>query len=588
MEESSNSNENVFAQEGDSSNLILPVAPLVADDFLSAQSDLNRTPNKRLKLFDYILLSVCFFFSFFFIVFTDCGNFGLSWDEAYYFDPSVDAARWIFPPYLTKTDSLSQHGIEKAWAEIRELPSVVKIAVGSSVLLFGGYMDCLRAARLPSAAAFALSLVLIYLIIFQAHGRIPGVFSLLFYAFIPRIFGHAHIAAAETITVFITLLVLYCFLKGLDKPLFSILTGIAFGLALNTKINCAFLPFILLPWAHIFHRKKYVNNFFSMVFLAPVIMVITWPWLWHDTPKRLLEYFYFFVSHQYTALFYIGRKYNYGSTLAPWHYPAVMIFYTLPLFHLLFALTGIISAFRFIKKRPDTTLYLWAFVFTMLVASMPSSPKYDGVRLFLPAFAFLALLAGAAFAWIIEIFPKGRPVRGMFYVKDTVAFAGIFLICVSGLYSNIRTYPASLSYFNIFAGGIRGAEKKGMECTYWGEAVNNDVLQVLNELPRGARVKTLALHEKVFDLYQRWGSLRKDLKFNKGKAPYDYHLLLIRKGFFSRPELTLYFKWPRLKVFEKDGVPLLILFKTGPDFEKTWPYFNPGEEVKKSAGKNKK
>jgi hypothetical protein len=110
-----------------------------------------------------------------------------------------------------------------------------------------------------------------------------------------------------------------------------------------------------------------------------------------------------------------------------------------------------------------------------------------------------------------------------------------------------------------------------MQITYWGEAVNNDVIVHLNSnLPEKARLKVLALHEKVFDYLQDWGILRQDIILG-GLPPYDYHLLLVRPGFFARPERYLFEKERPAQVFSKDTVPLVALYKTGPEFETKWP-----------------
>lgn len=528
-----------------------------------------------LKRGDVIFLSLLFLAAFFSVMLTDSGGFGLSWDEAYYYQPSRDAAGWLIQTMFGPDRPLSADEIESAWGEIRELPSMPKLALGLSSLMFSDWLGPLRAMRIPSAVAYALSLVLIYLLALKVTGR-PGALAAVFsYALLPRIFGHAHIAAAESITVFMTLLTVYCFLKGLKNPWWSVFLGIVFGLALNTKINCIFLPAILIPWAHAYHRRKYVNNFFAMAFLSPVIMVITWPWLWHNSAARLLEYIYFFVTHQKTAIYYFGEKYNYGSETAPWHYPFVMTFLTTLPVVILFTVFGIISSLKDVKSDSIKTLFLWSFFAFLAISALPASPRYDGVRLFLPAFPFLALLSGIGLHAILLRLPKGPPFRGAVYMRDLAAAVGILLIITGGLFSIIRIHPHELSYYNVYTGGLPGAWKKGMETTYWGEAVNEEVIKVLNELPPDAEIKTLALHDKVFDLLQKWDRLRSDLEINEGDPPWDYHLLLVRKSFFSRPEWTLFANWPRMKVFEEQGVPLVILSRTGSDFEKTWPRFDP-------------
>ncbi len=571
MEESSDTNLN-SPQRSDDSSLDFAVPEFPAPPSESTPPPTEKS-KKRPRWFDLAFLIALVIASFSTVVLTGRSGYGLSWDEEYFYSPSRDAAHWLYRALFTKDRPLSRRDIDTAWSENKELPSVVKVCLGTSSLAFGGYIDELTALRIPSAAAYALTLAIMFLFMFRRYGRAAALLTVFTYALMPRIFGHAHIGAAETITALMTLLTVICFLKGLESARWSVILGIVFGLALNTKINCAFLPLILLPWAHIYHRKRYVNNFFAMVFLSPVVMVITWPWLWHDTVQRLLEYFHFYVSHQFTAVYYFGQRYNYGSTLAPWHYPFVMTVFTLPLAVLLFAMSGIIYALQNLRREPLPVLFLWGAFLTLVISTLPASPKYDGIRLFFPAFVFFAILCGAGFAGTLRRIPKGKPIRGAFYWRDAAAVLGIAFVLGNGALATIRSNTHSLSYFNCLIGGTRGAYNKGMETTYWGEAVNDNVLNVLNELPKGARIKTLALHNEVFNLLQRWGKLRNDLRFNSGPPPYDYHLLLLRKGFFARPEWCLFLTWQRLKVFEYKGVPLVILFKTGAEFERVWSEF---------------
>jgi hypothetical protein len=544
-----------------------------------------------LKNLDLLFLSTIFSLAFI-LVLVSGQNYGLSWDEAYYYAPSRSAARWLGDLFLLRNSPFTPGRIEESWGEIRELPSVVKLSLGVSHALFSRFLGSLSSLRLPSAVAFSLTLVMIYILMFKSFGRCSALLSVSAYALMPRIFGHAHIAASESITVFMYVLVLFCFLKGLNRPLWSLMLGLVFGLALNTKINCLFIPFILLPWAHLFHRSRYANNFFSMVFLSPLIMIVTWPWLWHDPFQRFLEYIAFFAAHQFTAVFYFGQKFNYGSTYAPWHYPFVLAFLTIPPVTLFFVFAGVGGALRFLRKKSLAILYLWGALFTLLLSASPSSPKYDGIRLFIPAFLFLSLLSGVGMAALHEILPSllqtlfklkfNSGKRGLGTCYSLFPLACIVLVLAGGIFSVGTSHPYCLSYFNIFIGGIRGAYEQGMETTYWGEAVNGRVLDVLNELPPYTRIKTLALHDEVFNVLQVWGKLRSDLQINEGDPPFDYHLLLVRKGFFARPEWCLYLSWPRFKVFDFKEVPLVMLFETGEKFEKVWPYQIPsGKEVMK-------
>ena len=576
MEDSSVNNIPLAENAGDSSSLLAPASD--ADCAL---------PRRRLSRLDGLFLIILFLVAFFLVFLTGRGRYGLSWDEAYFYNPSSTAATWLFRILFASEHPVSAAEIDAAWSDIKELPSVVKLCLGISSIIFRGYIDNLTAYRLPAAVSYALTLVLMYALMFKLLGRGAALMTTFSYALMPRIFGHAHIGASESILALMTLCVVYCFLRGLDNPWWSVLSGVVFGLALNTKVNAIFLPLILLPWAHVYYRRRYANNFFALVFLSPIVMVLTWPWLWHNTIPRLLEYFYFFAKHQFTAVFYFGQKYNYGSILAPWHYPFVMTYYTIPPLIFFFILVGVAATVRDIRRCPICVLFLWGAIMTLAISAMPSSPKYDGVRLFITAFIFMAPLAGIGCTAIYERLPKGGAIFRGINKRDLIIAACIIVVVAGGVTAVIRSHPDSLSYYNIFAGGIRGAYNKGMETTYWGEAVNDDVLRALNELPKGAHIKTLALHDEVFDLLQEWGCLRADLRINKGLPPYDYHILLVRKGFFARPEWCLFQKWRPLKVFEHHGVPLVIIFKTGPDFERAWQQMGgvPQEKTEHEKGK---
>ncbi len=515
-------------------------------------------------------------------------RYGLSWDEAYYYTPSRKSALWVHDVLFTVIRPLSANAIDEAWAEIRELPPVVKVVMGTFSLLLEKPLGPLASMRIHSALAYAMTAALIYLFLSRDAGRAGGLCGAAAWCLMPRVFGHAHIGAAETTTAFMSLAAVYTFVKGLESPRWSIVFGVVFALALNTKINCVFLPLVLIPWAHVYHRGRYANNVFSMIFLSPPLMVATWPWLWPDPAVRFLEYLYFFVTHQMTAVFYFGRKFNYGGTPAPWHYPVVMTLIATPPAILLLAAAGAAGAIRRIVRDDRSALALWGFTVMMSVAMLPNSPKYDGLRLFIPALMFLALLSGWGMQYVIAFVSK----RAASERDDTRArklgALCILLTMVSCIYGIARYHPHELSYFNIFMGGIRGAYEKGMETTYWGEAVNKDIYNALNELPKGARIKTLALHARVFEILQEWGRLRGDLRFNEGDPPWDYHLLSVRKGFFGKPEWMLYAGWEPLKVWSHQEVPLVILSRTGLSFEQVWPYYPEYSEQNADAIKKGK
>jgi 4-amino-4-deoxy-L-arabinose transferase-like glycosyltransferase len=451
--------------------------------------------------------------------------------------------------------------------------------------MFRDWIGPIAAMRLPIALLFGLSLALIYGLGLWAWDRPTGLIAALACLAMPRVFGHAHFASIETPLIFATLLTLYCFVRGLDSRRWTALTGLTMGLLLATKINGFFLIPPLLIWGQLYARRRYATNAFYMILLSPFVFVLLWPWLWHDTAQRILEYLQFHAEHQLTGLWYLGRKWNYNfptpAEPAPWHYPTVMIAVTLPLSILFLTILGALSTATRFRSQARGMLFAIVGLFFWAVASTPLAPKYDGVRLFLPVFPMIALMAGAGAQVIFgalrtvgqynpRVDLRGRALR--------MAVWGLGLIVLAeGGFAVARVHPYLLSYFNPLVGGLKGAatRKNSFEWIYWGEALNPSTIELLNDrLPPRARVALRAMHEKCFDHLQQWGQLREDLVFNE--PPFDYHLIQMRKGMHSRDDLLLLN--PRVNpplppqvnlVFEveKQGVPMLRLYRTGPVFE---------------------
>lgn len=464
---------------------------------------------------------------------------GYSWDEAYYYKPATMAIDWLGDFLKDPAHAASRQVVDWRWAGdldpatnrpegIIELPSVVKWAMGVSWKLTRGFWAApwneLRALRLPAALAFGLSVFLIYLLTLNSYRRRAAVIAAIAFIAMPRVFGHAHIAATETIFNAVVLIAIYSFFRGLNSPLWAILFGIAYGVALDTKVNAVLLAPVLLIWGHTFHRRTYVNNFFAMVFIAPLVWVLLWPWLWQDTFARIMRYFLFFSHHQQTAVWYLGERWGYGNPPAPWHYPVVMTLLTVPLPMLVLAICGLARTSAHCRWEYRGILFTAYAAVVLIQASLPATPKYDGTRLFFSLFPMLAILAGGGADSLVTIFPFDRVLYRGIGVRHVVAALFVAAIAGNGLFAIARSHPHELSYFNILAGGPKNLLHK-YEVSYWGESLNEDVVDELNKLPPGSRIWPLAMHEKVLVQLQAWKALRDDLQLVLA-PPFDYPLLL--------------------------------------------------------------
>jgi len=509
---------------------------------------------------------------------------GYAWDEAYYYEPAKDAAKWIKAVVVDHNfmGSLSDltTSIDAYWTERHEHPSVQKILSGISLLMFEDDLGAILAMRLPIAILFGLSLWLIYALGKRAFNGTADVIAALSYFVMPHIFGHAHFAALETPLVFSTLLITYCALRGRDSTFWALMVGPALGLLLATKINGFFMIPTLIVWFYVYGRPKAIHAFTSMALLGPFFFVLLWPWLWPDPAGRFLEYLTFHAKHSHQATYFLGQKYGFDTGLsAPLFYPALMGALVTPTSILLLAAFGLLGSLGWIFKRPAVGLFLLILLVNLGVACLPTTPKYDGVRLFLPVFPFLALLAGGG-AYVFVSFGRWVDLRKFpatmrsKYFKLFAWLIGLAVLADGGA-AIFFSHPFYLSYFNpavLLAGKW---DKKDFEITYWGEAVNEDVLADLNNdeiLPPGSKLKVLALHELCFTQMQQFKMLDSDIIIG-GEPPFDYHLVLHRRGFFARQEraLTDSGQFPPVKEWPAKGLPLVSLHKTGSEFEAFWP-----------------
>ncbi|MCX7018348.1 MAG: glycosyltransferase family 39 protein [bacterium] len=492
-------------------------------------------------------------------------GYGHSWDEALYYKGAIAAAKWLIGTINGDTWFTSSAGISGGWGDIPgtadplhpEVAPAPKMLTGlGAELLVKRGSSTMTAMRLPVAAVFALTVGLITIMAMREYGRLGGILAAISYLLMPRVFGHAHIAASETLLAFATLAVVWAFLAGIRHAWLALFTAIAFALAVDTKFSAILLPLPLILWGHIYFRRKYVSNVFAMLFLAPIIAVAAWPFLWTDGVRKLGQYIAFYLAHPNPAVYYMGLQWGqWGKLAAPWHYPFVITAFSLPEWVLLFALAGMLRSLGQMLSRPVQMLFLLMAVFWIGMCALPGAPKYDGERLFFPAFVFIALLAGGGAAGICHLYGQGYRAR----LATTIT---VLVITLWGATDLIMSHPNGLNFFNRLIGGPRGAYEAGYETSYWGEALNEDVISFLKEHTRpGMKIKPLVLNEQVFANLVEWGQLSPDVDWTtRDLPPYDMHILQVRQGFFGRAERALHFSRAPLMEFKAQGVPRIQIF----------------------------
>jgi 4-amino-4-deoxy-L-arabinose transferase-like glycosyltransferase len=486
------------------------------------------------------------------------GDFGITWDEPQRYFAGVMHGAWFRDPSLSRIDYYWTPGHDQG-------PMGTILGGFTRYLVFRklGLMNDLTACRVQSAFfVFALSFSL-FALLRPAFGRGVALLAAVATFCLPRVFYDANLYSLDYPVTAACVAAAWAFWKALERPRWMPAAAALIGLALLTKVNAFFLYLTLYAWFVARHRRSWGalfrrpatdderawrNGLLALTLLPPFVFLLGWPWLWPHPLSRLSDYFQWQFGHVAISTYYMGR------TQAPWHYPFVMTLLTVPLVTLLPMLAGMLRA-PFGPHRALKLFLLLNGLIPLAVQAFLTSCRYDGVRLFLPAFPFLCALSAVGISELAGMIRR----RGL-----RLAFVGTYacLFLVSVWFSLVRYHPHQASYYNELIGGARGATRAGFETTYWCDGFR-DVLDWMNRhrdsvfwIPIGAR---------VFDTYADVGMAPQNLHILVSPAAVpdgaDYLVLQMRQGLFH--EVLWRYCREEQPVFscEVAGAPLVNIYR---------------------------
>ena len=426
-----------------------------------------------------------------FVVCASLNDYGLTYDEGWYISGSVRAREWVGTLFTRPGAALSDEGLREHWAASREVaggeviheqqPGAAKLVDGVLGWPLGVVAGSMAPERAGTALFLAACVAALYLFLAGVWGRTAGAFAAGALVLMPRVFAHAHLCALDVpvmSTSFICVALMFAATVRRSIGL-ALLSGLVWGIALSCKINAVFAAPILAAWLLLFHRAFAPRAGLCLAGGGIFGFLLSWPWLWRDTLTRLSDYFGFHLKHYHVAVSYFGHV----SGDQPWHYPAVMTGITTPPLVLLLGLAGIAVAAACLRRREQgavpraldwrrsqAALILLGAALNIGFNSLPSAPKYNGVRLFLPFFPFLVALSAVALRAVALKVTQGMAVNaGSLLTPRRVRVALAVLVLVPSLRSTGLSHPYQLSYYNLLIGGTRGAVARGMDATYWGD-----------------------------------------------------------------------------------------------------------------------
>lgn len=423
-------------------------------------------------------------------------------DDMRFYVPAAESyARWLATAW--SPSSWSAAAIDRSFAPNHEHPPVAKYAMGLGWLVFHEWtslLDPLTACRLPIVMLWAWTCMLVFRWMKSSVSELAAWAATVCFVLMPRVLFDAH---AETLDFAVTAFVTasgWAFLQALDNPQRRTLAkAVAMhALALGTKLNA---PFAILGEAIYWLLRDRPKRrdldlqiapipvvLILVIVVAPIIAIAIWPWMWFDTANRLNAYLQFHLHH-YNILFYFAGT-LYDDHPAPWYAPLTMVLVTTPIVTLTLACVGIVKA----PASPLKRFALIQIAAQLVAVCLPGTPKYGGVKLFMPMFPYLAMLAGMGFDMAAR--ELARP---------ALRYALLVGLSVPALVGVVAYRGYWLSYYNELIGGVRGATRAGFERQYYdlGYPALRDAL--VSTAGLGATVAVLPNPKEYNDYLQGWG-----------------------------------------------------------------------------------
>ncbi len=331
--------------------------------------------------------------------------------------------------------------------------------------------------RFGAIFLWSCALGAVFLRIARSFTRASALFAILSILCLPRVFAHAQIAFGDSPLMSGMLLTWAFFPRGRARPARWLVWGFFLGLTASMKFTgaLAFFPFLL--WTLIRRERRALLPGQALGWLAALFLFwLLNPPIWHAPFSGLARYVELNTHREAynIGIFFLGKMYSLARPL-PWWNSLFWTAVTVPTGLLLSAaavLAG--AAFRrrrgadpagsFFggRRRGEIGLLFWNWILLIAIRAIPGLPVHDGVRLFVAAFPFLAILAGLGLArlWTSRgAFPK-------------IAAAAVLLGSAGSL---VLYFPQGLSYYNLLIGGLPGAARAGMEVTYYWDGLDEEI-----------------------------------------------------------------------------------------------------------------
>jgi len=410
-----------------------------------------------------------------------------------------------------------------------------------------------EAFRLTGILAGGLAVMLCFLLGELLFGWLVALLGSLLFIFVPEHFFHGFMACFDMPIVAAQLLTIYAFWRSLSDRRWALVAGLAWGLALLTKHNAFFVPFSLIVfwlWAgkdelHLrwvglrdgllrLQLPRFPLAFLLMPVVGLTMLFSLWPRLWYDPLQSLRDWFGFHIHHEHYMQYWFGEPlqvppfpFSYPIEKTLLTYPEVLLvllpigaLFLVPPTTIKASFLATIARFTRVRTnpsaparppRPPMSPTSKVAIFTLvnglvplLVIALPSTPIFGGIKHWMTGTPFLALVAAYG------LFRLTAAVR---LPTWAAALTAALLVAHPAKASIDNAWLGTNHYNALFAGGLQGGADKRLMRIFWGHEARY-VCDWLNaNAPLNARVYWQDATWGTYEMYQREGWLRNDIRY---------------------------------------------------------------------------
>jgi 4-amino-4-deoxy-L-arabinose transferase-like glycosyltransferase len=335
----------------------------------------------------------------------------------------------------------------------------------------------------------------------------------------------------------------------------SVLFGAALGSAMATKLTGWFFPLPYAVWLASTvldrdRRWRWRQVAWAAFVAAGVLLLWNVGW-WGDVVAGVRGYFESNLTRRKTIpipILFLGVRYDFSL---PWYNTLVWTVLAVPAGTMVLGFFGAAASIVTVRADRFARLLLLQWLLLMVLRALPQAPGHDGTRQMIVSFAFLAMLAG----WGLDLLGRALQVhRAHRWIVIALA------ISASGesVNSLFRYHPLELSYYSPLVGGLAGAERLGMEPTYFWDSLTPEVRRWLREETPVGRSVLFRNWTPSWRYLRQWNEIPEP--YVPGADPPQWFVLQHRPGSLDASDLDLLSRAVPSYRKEFEGVALLSVF----------------------------